>query len=152
MTQSNIFNGKQKLKKLVKTACIDVAFKNLLGKLALNTANILLENLSVSYLLLHLSCLPRVSSKHEQAWCEPVQAVDCPQVLQVVFLGQDEDHGVMTVATTRVNLITSNLSDLSPTTTILYIASSASPCLCRIVGMAMLVLWANRRQQLHSLG
>ena len=43
-------------------------------------------------------------AKHEEAGSEPVQPVDGPQVLQVVFLGQDEDYRVMAIAAAWVDL------------------------------------------------
>ena len=43
-------------------------------------------------------------AKHEEAGSEPVQPVDGPQVLQVVFLGQDEDHCVVAIAAAWVDL------------------------------------------------
>ena len=43
-------------------------------------------------------------AKHEEAGGEPVKPVDGPQVLQVVFLGQDEDHSVVTIAAAWMHL------------------------------------------------
>ena len=118
---------------------------DLLWELPLHPTDILLENLSVSYLLLHLSCLPRVSSEHQQAWCESVQAVDCSQVLQVVFLSQYEDHSVKAVSSTRVHLITNITSDTRCRhhNSALTLHHPASACLCH-VGRALLVVWAIR--------
>ena len=79
-------------------------FNNLLWKLSLHPTHILLHNLSVPYLMFHFSRLPRVSPKHEKARCEPVQPMDGSQILQVVFLGEDEDHGVVSVTATGMHL------------------------------------------------
>ena len=93
-----------------------------LRELALNPADVFLENLTVPNLLLHLTRLTRISAtgsriitllhtpetelpaEHEEARGEPIQPVNCPQVLQVVFLGQDENHSVVPVPAARVNL------------------------------------------------
>lgn len=94
-----------------------------LGELALDPADILLEDLAVPDLLLHLTRLARIPktgwriklrshytpemelpAKHEEAGGEPVKPVDGPQVLQVVFLGQDEDHSVVAIAAAWVHL------------------------------------------------
>ena len=77
---------------------------NLLWKLSLDSADIFLEDLSVTNLLLHLPGLARVATKHEQTRGESVQTVDGAQVLEVAFLGQDEDHSVVSVAATRMDL------------------------------------------------
>ena len=77
---------------------------SLLWKLSLNSADVLLEDLSVSDLLLHLPSLPRIATKHQETRCESVKTVDGSQVLEIIFLGQDEDHSVVTVSATRMDL------------------------------------------------
>ena len=78
------------------------------------------HHLPIPYLLLHLSSFPRVPPKHQQSRGEPVQPVDCPQVLQAKLLhrircqtrkttglshlGEDEDDGVMPVPPARMDL------------------------------------------------
>ena len=77
---------------------------NLLWKFSLHSAHIFFEHLTISDLLFHISGFLGISSEHEKPGCEPVQAMDGPKVFQVVFLGQDENHCVVTVATTRMDL------------------------------------------------
>ena len=77
---------------------------NLLRKLSIHSTYVFLQNESVADLLLHLPRLPGVPPEHEETRGEPVQPVDSPEVLQIVFLGQNEDHSVVTVSATRVNL------------------------------------------------
>ena len=43
-------------------------------------------------------------AKHEEAGGEPVKPVDGPQVLQVVFLGEDEHYCVVSVSAARMDL------------------------------------------------
>ena len=76
----------------------------LLREFSVDPADILFEDLSVPDLLLHISCLFRIAAKHEEPRCEPVQPVDRPQVLQVVFLGKDENHSVVTISATWMDL------------------------------------------------
>ena len=77
---------------------------NLLRKLSIHSTNVFLQNESVADLLLHLPRLPGVPPEHEEPRGEPVQPVDGPEVLQIVFLGQDEDHSVVPVSATRMYL------------------------------------------------
>ena len=80
----------------------------LLWKFSLHSADILLQDLSVPDLLLHLSGFSGISSKHQQTRCQPVQSVDGPQILKVVFFSQDEDNSIVSIATTRVDLTQKN--------------------------------------------
>jgi hypothetical protein len=75
-----------------------------LWKLSIDPADVLLENLTVPDLLLHVSGLPRVPAKHEQAGGEPVEAVNGAQVAEVVLLGEDEDDRVVAVPAARMHL------------------------------------------------
>ena len=77
---------------------------NLLWKLSVNSTNVFLEDESVPDLLLHLPRLPGVPPEHEETRSEPVQSVDGPEVLQIVFLGKNEDHSVVPVSPTRMYL------------------------------------------------
>ena len=61
-------------------------------------------NLSVSYLVLHLPGLFRRSTEKENTAGQPVQPVDCPQILQVVLLRQNEYNRVVPVSSARVHL------------------------------------------------
>lgn len=63
-------------------------------------------NLSISYLVLHLSRLLWRSTEQENAAGQSVQPVNGPEILQVVLLRQDEDHGVVPVTTARMHLRT----------------------------------------------
>ena len=80
------------------------ALGDALRELSLHPAHVLLQHLSVPDLLLHLPRLPRVPPEHEEARGEPVQPVDGPEVLEIVFLGENEDHGVMAVSPTGMYL------------------------------------------------
>ena len=77
---------------------------NLLWKLSIHSTDVFLQHKSVPDLLLHLPRLPGVPTEHEQARGEPVQPVDGPEVLQIVFLGKNEDHRVVPVSATRMYL------------------------------------------------
>lgn len=76
----------------------------LLWEFSFYTADVFLEHLSVPYLLLHVPGLLGVATEHEQSGSEPVEAMDGSQVLEVVLLGQNEHHGVVTVAPARMDL------------------------------------------------
>lgn len=63
-------------------------------------------NLSISYLVLHLPRLLRRPTEQENAAGQPVQPMNGPEILQVVLLRQDEDHGVVPVTTAWMHLRT----------------------------------------------
>jgi len=67
--------------------------------------------LSISYLVLHLPRLFRRSTEQEYAAGQPVQPVNGPEILQVVFLRQDKDNGVMPVTAARMHLRSQNGSN-----------------------------------------
>jgi len=77
---------------------------NLLRKFSLDSANVFLLNLSGPDLLLHFPGFLRVPAEQQKAGSQPVQPVDGSEVLEAVLLRQDEDHRVVAVAATRVNL------------------------------------------------
>lgn len=78
--------------------------KNLLRKLSLYPADIFLQNLAVPDLLLHVPCLLRIPSEHQQTRSQSVQSVNRPQVFQIVLFSQYEYHSIMTIATTWMDL------------------------------------------------
>ena len=78
---------------------------NLLRKLSLHPTDILLENLTISDLLFHLTGFSWISAKHQQSRGEPVQSMNGPQVLQIVFFSQNKDNSVVTISATRMDLI-----------------------------------------------
>lgn len=61
-------------------------------------------HLSVPNLMLHLSRFLRRPAKQQNSAGEPVESVDGPQILQVVFLGQYENDRIVSVATTGMYL------------------------------------------------
>ena len=75
-----------------------------LWKFSFDAADIFFEDLSVPNLLFHVTRFLGVSPKHEESRCQPVKTVNCPEVLQIVLLGQNEDHSVVTVSATWMNL------------------------------------------------
>lgn len=54
--------------------------------------------------MFHLSRLLGRPAEEQDPASQPVQPVYRPEVLQVVLLGQDEDDGVVSIATARVHL------------------------------------------------
>ena len=76
----------------------------LLWKFSLDPADVLLEDLPVPDLLLHVPRLLGVPPEHEEPRRKSVQAMNGAQVLQVVLLGQDEDHGIVTISPARMYL------------------------------------------------
>ena len=60
---------------------------NLLWKLSIHSTDVFLQHESVPDLLLHLPRLPGVPPEHQEAGGQPVQPVDGPEVLEIVFLG-----------------------------------------------------------------
>lgn len=54
--------------------------------------------------MLHLPRFLRRSTEKENTTGQSVQPVDCPQVLQIVFLRQNEDYRVVSVSSARVHL------------------------------------------------
>jgi len=48
--------------------------------------------------------IPRIPPEEQKSRSESVQPVDGSQVLQALFLGQNEDYGVVAIAAARVNL------------------------------------------------
>ena len=83
--------------------------KNLLREFSVNPADIFLENLSITDLLFHVPSFSRISTEHQKSWRQSIQSVNCPKISQVVFLGKNEDHSVVTIATAWVNLSKYNL-------------------------------------------
>jgi hypothetical protein len=83
----------------------DEKWENLLWKFALNTTNVLLLHLSIPYLMLHLSRLLGTPAEQQQARSQPIQPMNRPQVLQIVFFGKNKDHSIVTISTARVNLL-----------------------------------------------
>lgn len=59
--------------------------------------------------MLHLPRLLRRSTEQENAASQPVQPVNSPEILQVVLLRQDENHGVVPVTTARMHLRTGTI-------------------------------------------
>ncbi len=78
--------------------------KSLLRELSFDPTHVFFEHLSVADLLLHVPGFFGVSSKHQKTWSQTVQAVNGTQIFQIVFLGQNEDNCIVTVATTGMNL------------------------------------------------
>ena len=78
--------------------------RSLHWEFSVNPADILLLDLSCSDLLLHFPRLLWIPSEKKETRGESVQPVDRAQVLEAVLLGQDEHHGVVAVATARMNL------------------------------------------------
>ena len=76
----------------------------LLWKFSFNPTYIFFQNLSVTNLLFHVSCLFGVSSKHQQTGSESIQAMYCSQIFQIVFLGQNENDCIVTITTTGMDL------------------------------------------------
>ena len=76
----------------------------LLRKFSFNPTYVFFQNLSVTNLLFHVSCLFGVSSKHQQTGSESIQAMYCSQIFQIVFLGQNENDCIVTITTTRMDL------------------------------------------------
>ena len=76
----------------------------LLREFSLYTTNVFFEHLSISDLLFHIPGLFGISTEHQKARRQPVQTVNCAQVFQIVFLGQNEDYCIVAVSTTGVNL------------------------------------------------
>lgn len=68
-------------------------------------------DLPISYLVLHLPRLLRCSTEQKDTAGQPIQPVNGPEVLQVVLLRQDEDHGVVPVTTARMHLRSQNGSN-----------------------------------------
>ena len=60
---------------------------DLLWELPLHPTHVLLQHQPVPDLLLHLPRLPGVPPEHQEAGGQPVQPVDGPEVLEIVFLG-----------------------------------------------------------------
>lgn len=77
---------------------------NSLWEFSLDTANVLLLHLSISDLMLHLSRFLRTTSEQQQARRQPIQSMYRPQVLQIVFFGENKDHCVVTITAARMNL------------------------------------------------
>jgi hypothetical protein len=76
----------------------------LLWKFSVDTTHVFLEHLSVPDLLLHISGLSGIATKHEKTGSQPVQSVNGSKVLQIVFLGQNENDCIVAVTTTWMNL------------------------------------------------
>lgn len=76
----------------------------LLGKLSFDTTDVLLLYLTVSYLVLHLSRLFRTTTEQQQPRRKAIQPMYRPQVLQVVFFGENKDHSVVTITAAWMNL------------------------------------------------
>lgn len=77
---------------------------NLLGELSLDAADVLLLDLPVADLVLHLAGLFGTAPEQQKSRRQPIEPVDRPQVLQVVFFGENKDHRVVAVAAARMNL------------------------------------------------
>ena len=73
-------------------------------KLSYDPAHVFLLHCPGPDLLLHLPGLLRVAAEQQQSGRQSVQTVDGPEILQTVFLGQDEHYCVVAVAAARVNL------------------------------------------------
>ena len=93
----------QHLSPLCITLNTDVQ-KNLLREFSVNPADIFLENLSITDLLFHVTSFSRISTEHQKSGRQSIQSVNCAKISQVVFLGKNEDHSVVTIATAWVNL------------------------------------------------
>lgn len=73
-------------------------------KLALDSAHVLLGDEPRPDLLFHGARLLLGPPEQEQPGREPVEPVDRSQVAQIVLLGQDEGHSVVSVSAARMNL------------------------------------------------
>lgn len=82
----------------------DANLHNLLGELSLDAADVLLLHLPVPDLVLHLAGLLGAATEQQESRRQPVQPVDRPQVLQVVFFGENKDHRVVAIPAARMNL------------------------------------------------
>ena len=60
--------------------------------------------MSIPDLLLHVASFARIPAEHEKSGRQSIESVNGAQVPQVVLLGEDEDHSVVTIATARMNL------------------------------------------------
>lgn len=82
----------------------DTNLHNLLGELSFDATDVLLLHLSVPDLVLHLTRLLGAASEQQESRRQPIQAVNRPQVLQVVFFGENKDHRVVAIPAARMNL------------------------------------------------
>ena len=80
------------------------AHKGSRGKFSLYSTDIRLPNLSCPDVLLHFSCFLWVSTEEEEAWGETVKAMYGPQIFQAIFFGKYENHCIVAVSTTRMDL------------------------------------------------
>jgi hypothetical protein len=64
--------------------------------------------LTVPDLLLHVASFARIPAEHEKSGRQAIESVNGAQVPQVVLLGEDKDHSVVTIATAWMNLSDEN--------------------------------------------
>jgi hypothetical protein len=70
--------------------------------------SVYVTDLPISYLVLHLPRLLRSPAEQQYAAGQSVQPVNRPEILQVVLLGQNEDHGVVPVTAAWMHLRITN--------------------------------------------
>ena len=69
-----------------------------------DSTHVRLSNLSRANVLLHFPGFFGVPSEEQKSGRQPVQAVDGPKVLEAIFLSKDEDDGVVSITSARMNL------------------------------------------------
>jgi len=75
-----------------------------LRKTPFHATHVFLLHLSSSDLQFQFAGFFGSAPEQKKTRCQSIQSVNCSQVFQVVLLGQNENHGIMSISPTRMYL------------------------------------------------